>query len=85
MAHALSDSELTSHEADAIYVQRLAHLLDERNYPGVRAAMLSGALADGGDFSEEDFSFGLATVLDGIATRVQGAARRAGSVERTRR
>lgn len=76
LARSHDQSELTPHEADALYVQRLADLADEQSYPGVRAAMLPGALEDGGDFSEEDFAFGLTTVLDGIAARIKRAAKR---------
>jgi AcrR family transcriptional regulator len=77
MARATDDSELTRHQADVQYVRRLARLTDEQNYPGVRAAMLSGALEDDDDFAEEDFTFGLTTVLDGIAARIERTGRRA--------
>jgi AcrR family transcriptional regulator len=57
-------------DADLRYVRRLAELIDPDNFPGVHAALVSGSLADEGDFAEEEFRFGLDTVLDGIAARI---------------
>ena len=66
----LERETLSSHEADMRYVRRLARVIDPENFPGVHAAMISGSLEDEGDFAEEEFRFGLETVLDGIAARV---------------
>jgi AcrR family transcriptional regulator len=57
-------------DADERYVRRLAQLIDEDAFPGIHAALLSGSLQDEGDFAEEEFRFGLQTVLDGMEARI---------------
>jgi AcrR family transcriptional regulator len=52
------------------YGQRLAALIDRKQFPRMTAAVLSGALDDETDLSTDEFEFGLNTVLDGIAARV---------------
>jgi AcrR family transcriptional regulator len=70
LGDALERKTLSSHESDARYVRRLARVIDPETFPGVHAAMISGSLEDEGDFGEEEFRFGLDTVLDGIAARI---------------
>jgi len=66
---------LNDREASLRYVQRLAQVVDEADFPGVRAALVSGSLQDENNFADDEFSFGLETVLDGIAARVRRQAR----------
>lgn len=70
LGDALERDAVSDREADLRYVRRLARLIDEEHFPSVHAALLSGSLADDGEFAEEEFRFGLETVLDGIAVRV---------------
>lgn len=57
-------------EAAVRYGRRLATLMDTEQFPRLSAAVLSGALDDETDMSTDEFEFGLATVLDGIAARI---------------
>ena len=58
--------------ADELYGRRLGELLDEDEFPFVSTALGSGSLTDsGGDFADDEFLFGLQTVLDGIAALVE--------------
>jgi AcrR family transcriptional regulator len=70
LGDAVGHNTLDSGDADLRYVRRLAQLIDPEHFPGVHAAMLSGSLQDEGDFAEDEFRFGLDTVLDGIQARV---------------
>jgi AcrR family transcriptional regulator len=56
--------------ADARYVRRLSGLIDD-DFPCLQAALASGSLEDDTDLAEEEFRFGLTTVLDGIAARIE--------------
>jgi hypothetical protein len=76
MAGVTADDERA---ADELYARRLGALVDAERFPEMSAALLSGSLSGGGDFAEEEFGFGLQTVLDGIAVRAQRAARYAPS------
>jgi AcrR family transcriptional regulator len=62
-------------DAGVRYGRRLLALADPGRYPRLTAAVTSGSLEDGSDFATGEFSFGLNTVLDGMAARI---ARRAG-------
>jgi hypothetical protein len=73
---AVASGTLSQQEADLRYVRRLAQLIDADSFPAIHAALVSGSLSDGGDFAEDEFAFGLHTVLDGIAARVEGRRRR---------
>jgi AcrR family transcriptional regulator len=63
---AAGDTALARREADERYVRRLAQLIDPDGFPAITAALVSGSLQDAGDFAEDEFRFGLRTVLDGI-------------------
>ncbi|MCW2658778.1 MAG: hypothetical protein JWR06_2971 [Jatrophihabitans sp.] len=75
---ALEHNPLTEREADDRYVRRLAQLIDEDDFPYLSAALMSGSLQDDTDFAQEEFLFGLQTVLDGVEARIErgSAARR---------
>ena len=66
----ITDPQLSAEEADRIYGARLATLIDADRLPGIAAAFGSGSLTDGSDFAIDEFAFGLETVLDGIAVRI---------------
>jgi AcrR family transcriptional regulator len=66
----IQHGSLNHREANEGYVRRLAQLIDEDAFPGVYAALASGSLQDEGDFAEEEFLFGLHTVIDGIEARI---------------
>ena len=71
MGEAMAEGGLSSREADELYARRLARLISEDDFPCVHSALLSGSLQDGGeDFADEEFFFGLNTVLDGIEVRI---------------
>lgn len=54
------------------YSHRLRALADPDRYPHIHAAVLSGALDDDDeDFAVDEFTFGLDSVLDGIAARIE--------------
>ncbi len=61
----------TEQEADQLYARRLATVLDPERFPAVAAALSSGSLSDDGDFAVDEFTFGLDTVLDGIAALIE--------------
>ncbi len=68
---AMAEGGLSNREADERYARRLARLISEDDFPSVHSALLSGSLQDGGeDFADEEFFFGLNTVLDGIEARI---------------
>ncbi len=71
MVVANAEAGLTELESDQIYARRLALLLDPERFPAVAAALGSGSLSDGSDFTVDEFAFGLNTVLDGIATLIE--------------
>lgn len=53
------------------YSHRLRALADPARFPHIHAAVLSGALDDDDtDFAIDEFTFGLDSVLDGIAARI---------------
>ena len=53
------------------YSHRLRALADRTRFPHIHAAVLSGALDDDDtDFAVDEFTFGLDSVLDGIAARI---------------
>ena len=57
------------------YSHRLRALADPAQYPHIYAAVLSGALDnDDEDFAVDEFTFGLDSVLDGIAARIERRA-----------
>lgn len=59
------------------YSHRLRVLADPQRFPHVHAAVLSGALDDDDeDFAVDEFAFGLDSVLDGIAARIERRVRR---------
>jgi AcrR family transcriptional regulator len=60
-----------SAEADRVYGERLMWLTNDRDHQHLRAAASAGALSDEGDFEEDEFGFGLGTVLDGINALVE--------------
>jgi AcrR family transcriptional regulator len=62
-------------DAGVRYGRRLLALADPGRYPRLTAAMTSGSVEDGSDFTTREFAFGLNTVLDGMAARI---ARRTG-------
>lgn len=65
-------------EAAMQYSHRLRALVDQQRYPRIAAAVLSGALGDDDtNFAVDEFIFGLDSVLDGIAARID---RRAGRI-----
>jgi AcrR family transcriptional regulator len=74
LGDAVADGPLTQREADLRYVGRLAQVIDEDSFPSLHEALLSGSLADAEDFATEEFSFGLQTVLDGLAARIEGSS-----------
>jgi tetracycline repressor-like protein len=51
------------------YAQMLLRLADPERFPRLTAAMTQHAAAPPGDFTDDQFRFGLSTVLDGIACR----------------
>lgn len=59
-----------------VYVRRLGQLINEDDFPHMRAALASGSLPDENDLAEDEFLFGLQTVLDGsealVARRSKG-------------
>lgn len=58
-------------EDDLRYARRLRALADPKDFPWINAALASGALEDDDqDFVIDEFTFGLETVLDGIAARM---------------
>ena len=57
-------------DAGVRYGRRLLALADPARYPRLTAAMTSGSLEDGSDFAASEFTFGLNTVLDGMAARI---------------
>jgi AcrR family transcriptional regulator len=71
LGDALKGAPLDQREADERYARRLGQLIDEDGFPHVYAALRSGSLQDDNDFAEEEFQFGLQTVLDGISARVE--------------
>jgi AcrR family transcriptional regulator len=70
LGEAGAHSTAARREADERYARRLAQLIDEDDFPHVHAALASGALQDDNDFAEDEFLFGLQTVLDGIEALV---------------
>jgi AcrR family transcriptional regulator len=75
LGEAIEEGGLSSREADERYARRLGRLISEDDFPCVHSALLSGSLQDGGDdFADEEFFFGLNTVLDGIAARIDRPA-----------
>jgi AcrR family transcriptional regulator len=67
---------LTEREANERYIGRLRQLIDPVGFPSITAAMLSGSLQDENDFAEDEFLFGLQTVLDGIEALIERAAQK---------
>ncbi len=74
LGDALDPTTLDKREADQRWAGRLAQLIDQDGFPCVSAALLSGALEDDNNFADEEFEFGLQTVLDGIEVRVRRSA-----------
>jgi AcrR family transcriptional regulator len=73
----LADSATAAADADgSVYTRRLAQLIAGDEFPGITAALQSRALEDDDDFADTEFDFGLATVLDGIAARIERARSR---------
>ncbi|MEU7739570.1 TetR/AcrR family transcriptional regulator [Nonomuraea sp. NPDC049158] len=68
-----------SGESIAAYSTLLGDLIDARRFPALRAAVDAGAYDYPPDTAEEkrgfDYSFGLARILDGVETLIQGRAR----------
>jgi hypothetical protein len=75
LGEATAHSAAARREADERYVRRLAELIDEDDFPHVYAALASGSLQDENDFAEDEFLFGLHTVLDGIEALVSRRSR----------
>jgi AcrR family transcriptional regulator len=74
LGSAVANGTLDERELNARYARRLAELIDAETFPGISAALLSGSLEDEGDFGDEEFRFGLDTVLDGIQALVERRA-----------
>lgn len=51
------------------YARMLLRLADPERFPRLTAAMIQHAAAPPADFADDEFRFGLSTVLDGIACR----------------
>jgi AcrR family transcriptional regulator len=58
----------------ARYAQLLLRLADPERFPHLVAAMTSRAASPSADFADDEFRFGLNTVLDGIACRQDSAS-----------
>ena len=59
-------------DAGRLYARRLLELIPADGLPNLRGALVSGALSDeGDDFVTDEFEFGLNSVLDGIAARIE--------------
>jgi AcrR family transcriptional regulator len=75
----ISPSGPDSQRAAEQYSHRLRALADPVRYPHIHTAVLSGALDDDdADFAVDEFTFGLDSVLDGIAARIQRRTERSG-------
>jgi AcrR family transcriptional regulator len=67
----LTDRDSGAVDTGELWARRLLHLITAERMPNLRAALLSGALADeGDDFATDEFAFGLDSVLDGIQARI---------------
>jgi AcrR family transcriptional regulator len=60
----------TDRDADQIYARRLALLADPERFPSIASTVLSGTFTEDGDFDNDEFQFGLRTVLDGIESLI---------------
>ncbi|MET3808019.1 AcrR family transcriptional regulator [Nakamurella sp. UYEF19] len=61
-----------SGDGGALWAERLLALIPENDLPHLHEALQSGALSDDeDDFANDEFAFGLQSVLDGIEARVQ--------------
>ena len=75
LAGQLGNSEPGGPDTGMVWGARLAAVIDAERFPGITAALRSGALDDDeADFDEEELSFGLETLLDGIAARMRRSA-----------
>ncbi len=71
LGDAIEHGGLSEREADERYARRLTRLISADGFPCVHSALLSGALQDGSeDFADDEFMFGVRTVLDGIEARI---------------
>ena len=59
------------------YAEILNRLIDDDRFPALRKSLASGAFEQDDDDPDEDFRFGLKTVLDGIAVLVRARAPKA--------
>jgi AcrR family transcriptional regulator len=69
-AQATEVTEVTEQQADQIYARRLALLADPERFPSIASTVLSGTFTEDSDFGNDEFQFGLRTVLDGIESLV---------------
>ena len=68
----LTSGDSATVDAGQLYARRLLKLIAPDRLPHLRAALVSGALSDeGDDFVTDEFAFGLDSVLDGIAARIE--------------
>lgn len=70
LAQQFTKDETADAELGAEYTARLRLLAAPDRFPEVAAAVAGDALVDEGEFPEDEFEFGLAVVLDGIACLV---------------
>lgn len=77
--HVLLTSSMGATPESEGYARAVGELVDPDDFPELTAAVASGSLEDGGDLAGEEFEFGLQTLLDGIATLVDGKRRRHGA------
>ena len=59
------------------YAEILNRLIDDDRFPALRKSLASGAFEQDDDDPDEDFRFGLKTVLDGVAVLVRARAPKA--------
>jgi AcrR family transcriptional regulator len=69
LATGLAHRARTADNPGAQYARMLLQLVDPERFPHLVAAMAQHALAPPADFADDEFRFGLSTVLDGIACR----------------
>ncbi|HEY0695467.1 MAG TPA: TetR/AcrR family transcriptional regulator [Kribbella sp.] len=65
-----NQADQTDQEPDQIYARRLALLADPERFPSIASTVLSGTFTEDSDFGNDEFQFGLRTVLDGIESLI---------------
>jgi AcrR family transcriptional regulator len=66
----VNQADKTEKEADQLYAQRLMMLATPERFPAIAATFEDGTFDDGSDFDNDEFEFGLTTVLDGIEAMI---------------